>query len=69
MNAVFSDSLCPTCSGESDYQFVPAGDMDVVVSEENHWSSDMVFPLPLNGVWDLDMTSIIRFSDEPQRPR
>jgi hypothetical protein len=69
MNAVFSDSLCPACPGVSEFQFVHAGHMELVISQQADWSSSVVFPSPLDGSWNLDQTPIIRFSEEPQRPR
>ena len=69
MNAVFSDTLCPACSGVPEFEFKPAGTMEMAVPDNADWSSDIQFPPPLNGSWELFSTPIIRFSEQPQRPR
>lgn len=69
MNAVFSDSLCPSCTGTPEFRFKPAGEMNMTLSGNKVWSSAIVFPAPLNGSWQEDQTAIIRSSSEPSRPR
>lgn len=69
MNAVFSDTLCPVCSGVSEFETFSAGTISLSVPENADWSSDIVFPQPAIGLWELDQTPIIRFSETPQRPR
>ena len=68
MNAVFSDTLCPGCSGAPISELKPAGSM-VMDMQEQTWTSDIVFPLPAAGEWRLDATPIILFSDPPVAPR
>lgn len=69
MSAVFSDSLCPTCSGEPNSTIVPAGTMEFSLLANPYWSSDLSWPSPALGTWQLDQTEIIRISSEPTKPR
>ena len=69
MIAVFSDTLCPICSGNPDSSIVAAGTMDVDLSGNPYWSSDITWPSPVVGTWQLDQTEIIRISSEPTKPR
>jgi len=69
MFAAFSDTLCPTCSGAPDFERVSAGTMDITVPAVGAWSSEVTWPSPLPGQWLLDGTELVRFSEEPDRPR
>ncbi len=69
MNAVFSDTLCPGCTGVPEFQIRAAGVMELGLGPERYWSSAVVLPPPATGGWDLDRTPIIRFSEAPTRPR
>ncbi|MEZ5473358.1 MAG: M12 family metallo-peptidase [Marinicella sp.] len=69
MNTVFSDTLCPACSGESNVRLEPAGTMMFHLSNQPYWSSDLIWPTPLSGGWDLNQTELIRISSNPTRPR
>jgi hypothetical protein len=46
MNAVIGDNLCPTCTGTPEFQFIPAGEMTMSISESSVWDIDIVFPEP-----------------------
>jgi len=69
LNSVFSDSLCPSCSGTSYPTLVPAGSLSLNLSEQATWSSQLNWTEPLSGDWLLDHTPIIRISGEPSKPR
>lgn len=69
MNTVFSDTLCPTCSGNSEAQLEPSGTMTFNLSNSPYWSSDLSWPTPLTGVWNLEQTELVRISSEPTKPR
>ncbi len=69
MFALFSDTLCPTCSGQSSFSRINAGTMDITVPGSGSWSSDVTYPSPLTGGWQLDNTDLILFSEQPERPR
>ncbi|TDR23182.1 M12 family metallo-peptidase [Marinicella litoralis] len=69
MVAVFSDTLCPSCSGEPDSTIVEAGSMEFDLSGNPYWSSDLTWPSPVAGSWQLDQTAIIRISSVPTKPR
>lgn len=68
MNASFSDTLCPSCSGVSAYEFLPAGTMQLMLPG-GAWNSDVALPAPLTGDWILDQAPIRLFSDPSVRPR
>jgi hypothetical protein len=69
MNAFFSDTLCPACVGLSTFQTTSAGTMRIQTTLPQIWSSAIVLPGPLSGDWLMDETPIVRFSEEPVRPR
>jgi hypothetical protein len=69
MNATFSDTLCPSCSGVSEYTTQPSGSMVMTIGEEKSWDSDIDFPTPLDGEWNLKDTDLRLFSDQATRPR
>jgi hypothetical protein len=65
-----SDTLCPDCSGVSDYSFEPAGSMQLQLPPQApSWSSDVTWPAPLQGEWLLNATPLRLFSDLPAAPR
>ncbi|WP_154224522.1 zinc-dependent metalloprotease family protein [Marinicella rhabdoformis] len=66
---VTSDTLCPSCSGVSDFEAAPAGSMLMSFGNNPYWDSDITFPQPINGVWQMDGVPLTRFSSEPTRPR
>ncbi len=68
-NAIFSDTLCPSCSGVSAFTSAPAGTMTLDLTENKTWSSNVQFPTPITGDWLLDKTDIKLFSSEATRPR
>ncbi len=63
-----SQTLCPGCSGEASVDLEFVGEMNFDFNQ-NSWHSDINWPSPLTGSWQLDNTAIIRISDEPRRPR
>lgn len=63
-----SQTLCPGCSGEPNVEFQKVGSMTFNF-ETNSWHSDVTWPAPLTGRWQLNDSSIIRISDTPTRPR
>jgi len=63
-----SQTLCPGCSGEPNVEFQKVGEMTFDF-ETNTWQSDIIWPSPLFGAWQLNNTAIIRISDEPMQPR
>lgn len=63
-----SQTLCPGCGGEPDVEFQKVGEMSFDF-EQQTWHSDITWPSPLTGSWQLDNTGVIRISDKPQRPR
>lgn len=69
MNAFFSDTLCPTCSGEPITQTVSVGTMSFDLSNQAYWDSDVNWPTPLSGSWQLNQTELVRISSEPTKPR
>jgi len=69
MNVAFSATLCPACAVVPEFEFFPAGTMNLEIDEDGVWSTSIVLPAPLNGQWLEDQTAIIRLSEEPLRPR
>jgi len=69
LNAVFSNTLCPSCSGEPITTIAPAGLMQFNLLDTPYWSIDLTLPAPVIGTWQLDQTEIIRISSEPTKPR
>ncbi len=69
LGAVFSDTLCPACSGEPITDILPAGNMQFNLLDAPYWSSDLTWPAPLSGNWQLQQTDLIRISSEPTKPR
>ena len=69
MNAVFSDTLCPSCTGISEFTVQASGSMVISVDEDKSWDSEITYPAPLNGEWKLENTKIKLFSDQSTRPR
>jgi hypothetical protein len=69
MIAVFSDTLCPTCSGTPSFTTSPAGTIQLNLDNNPFWESNMVLPSPLNGSWTLESTPMTRISSEPTKPR
>ncbi len=68
-NAIFSDTLCPSCSGLSAFTTSPAGTMVLDLTSNKTWNSNIQFPSPLSGEWLLNNTEIKLFSSEATRPR
>ena len=66
---VTSNTLCPSCSGVSAFEAVPAGSMLMSFGEDPYWDSNINFPQPINGGWQIDGVPLTRFSSEPIRPR
>ncbi len=69
LKAVFSQTLCPSCSGVSSFNINDAGTMTLGLDTDYKWNSTVVFPPPLNGSWLLDNTTIEKISSESIRPR
>ncbi len=69
MDTIFSEGLCPTCSGEISTIRIPSGSMNLNLNDDANWSSAIIWADPIPGTWDLDETEIIRISSEPTRPR
>ncbi len=69
MLASFAPGLCPGCDGDGGNELVPAGTMALSVREAPAWSSDIVFPAPLDGAWSLDEVPLRLFSLPSIRPR
>ena len=70
VDAIFSDTLCPQCSGEPSVRLVPAGSIDLRLDgDDPSWSSQIDLPAPLSGSWILDQTPIKLFSETQDRPR
>jgi len=69
MNAFFSSTLCPRCSGQPEFEVKPAGTVNLDLNGLGTWTSDIVFPAPLFGVWDIEDEPVILFSDTQQPPR
>lgn len=69
MFTLFSETLCPQCSGQSTFTRTPVGPMQIEVPDDGRWSSEVIWPAPLPGGWSLDQTELIRFSEAPERPR
>jgi len=69
LGVVYSDSLCPTCSGEPKTTVEIVGQMAMEFDQNPNWSSDITWPAIMGGSWQLNKTPVIRISDEPKRPR
>lgn len=69
LNAVFSDTLCPSCTGVSSFTTKPAGTMTLDLSADKTWNSSIQFPSPVTGDWSLNDTELKLFSSEATRPR
>ena len=69
LNAVFSDTLCPSCSGEPLTTRAAAGNMTLNLNDSKSWQSQVQFPQPIVGEWILENTDIILFSSDASRPR
>ncbi|WP_395374617.1 zinc-dependent metalloprotease family protein [Marinicella sp. W31] len=69
VNAIFSDTLCPQCTGEPSFNLVPAGTLELQLNGDFRWSSQITLPAPLSGTWTLDQTPIQLFSEMQDRPR
>lgn len=69
LNAVFSDTLCPSCSGEPISRIEFSGTMTLDLSEDKSWNSNILFNAPLDGDWILDNTDLKLFSSPATRPR
>jgi hypothetical protein len=69
MNVAFSDTLCPACTVAPVFEFQAAGNMTLMIDDNGTWTSSIVLPAPLSGQWLENQTAIIRFSEEPLRPR
>lgn len=69
LNTVYSNTLCPSCSGESTFNTEYSGTMTLDLSENKSWDSDILFKAPLMGDWLLDNTELKLFSSPPTRPR
>ena len=69
LNAVYSDTLCPSCSGVSSSTIQSSGTMTLNLSEDKSWDSNILFNTPLNGDWILDNTELKLFSSPATRPR
>jgi DNA-binding beta-propeller fold protein YncE len=69
MNAIFSKTLCPSCSGISEYTSQSSGTMLMDIDENKTWSSEISYPSPLNGEWNLTNTELRLFSSDATRPR
>ncbi len=68
-NAIFSDTLCPSCTGKSAFTTSPAGTMVLDLTTNKTWNSNIQFPTPVSGEWLLNNTEIKLFSSEATRPR
>ncbi len=66
---VFSDTLCPTCSGPASTRAELSGTMSLNLGGDPDWSSAMLWADPIPGDWNLEQTELIRISSEPTRPR
>lgn len=70
MDTVFSEGLCPSCSGPIETTRVPSGTTTLILDgDDSSWSSDFLWADPIPGNWQLDGTEIIRISSLPTRPR
>ena len=69
LNTVFSDTLCPSCTGVSSFTTKSAGTMVLDLSGDKNWNSSLQFPAPLIGDWLLNDTEIKLFSSEATRSR
>lgn len=70
MVTVFSEGLCPTCTGDISTTRVDSGTMTLILDDEgSSWSSDFLWADPVPGGWPLNDTEIIRISSPPTRPR
>lgn len=63
-----SQTLCPGCGGNPSVEFIKVGEMNFDFNNQT-WHSDLSWPAPLSGGWQLSGTEIIRISDVPIRPR
>ena len=69
LDAIFSDTLCPQCTGDPAVTLVPAGTIELQLEGDEVWSSQITLPEPLSGTWTLDQTPIKLFSEIQERPR
>ncbi|MGJ8662937.1 MAG: M12 family metallo-peptidase [Marinicella sp.] len=69
MVTIFSDNLCPTCSGPADPVQVPSGTMTLNLGDDANWSSAVLWADPVPGTWNLEQTELVRISSPPTRPR
>jgi len=69
MVTVFSDTLCPGCSGTPATTVEASGSMQLQLNGDAEWSSALDWADPVPGDWLLNQTEIIRISSEPTRPR
>ena len=65
----FNDSLCPGCVNGNLEEVIVSGQMTFNFSEQPYWSSDMSWPMPLEGDWMLNQTPLARITSPPYRPR
>jgi len=69
MYTVFAPGLCPACDGATDRSRIASGTMELRLDGSPAWDSDLDFPAPLTGRWDLDATPVRLFSRSSVRPR
>ena len=69
MVTVFSDTLCPGCSGTPATTVEASGSMQLQLNGDAEWNSALDWADPVPGDWLLNQTEIIRISSEPTRPR
>ncbi|MFC3194544.1 M12 family metallo-peptidase [Marinicella sediminis] len=69
MGTSFSDSLCPSCTGNTPPEITLSGTMGLDLSDQAYWDSDITWPDPIPGSWLLDQTELVRISSAATRPR